>query len=250
MSKRSGGLQSYVWNEFPPITQLYKFMYSCVMKSVSEFAELKGISKDRVYALIRSDQIPYRKVGNSLLIESEALAWSPRVSRSLSPRMALSLAHHLEGGVSDELRPSERSRVKAYARRLFESQNSAQLLSGYMAKRAVRHSFSVSADDISDLRRDRRLALSGVSAPISRMSAPDVVEGYVSEKDLPMLVQEYLLREAVKGNVILRVPSREAQVGPVFVAADLADWNRPREQRQARIIIGELDPAKQHDDHG
>lgn len=220
------------------------------MRSVSEFAELKGISKERVYALIRSGQIPYRKVGNSLLVEPEALAWSPRVSRPLSPRMASSLVHHLEGIEGAELRPSERARIKEYAKRIFDSSNPAELLNAYLDKRAVRHSFSVSVDDLSDLRRDPRVLLSGVSAPLSRMSAPDVVEGVVSGEDLPLLVQEYLLRDAVKGNVVLRVPLGEVRVGPVFIAADLADWNRPRERRQAQEIVRDLERARQRDDHG
>jgi excisionase family DNA binding protein len=219
------------------------------MKSVSEFAALKGISRERVYALIRANQIPYRRIGHSLLIENAALDWSPQRSRPLSVRMAAALALYLEGGSNDDLRSSETTRIAAYARRLFESQDPARLLSAYMAGRAQRFSYSIAADDLSDLRHDTRLTMSGVSSPVSRMSAPDVVEGYISEHDLPMLVQEFLLRDADDGNVILRVPAFAAPVGPVFIAADLADWNRPRELRQSRELIRGLNRAiNQHGD--
>jgi len=82
-----------------------------------------------------------------------------------------------------------------------------------------------------------------VSHPDSGISAADIAEGYISESDLDIVADEYLLVEASdgRGNVILHVVRGPVPViWPVLLAADLAEHRSPREEARAAEIVESL----------
>ncbi|MEV8339405.1 hypothetical protein [Leucobacter sp. NPDC077196] len=94
-------------------------------------------------------------------------------------------------------------------------------------------------DDVADLRADPRVTISGVGAAGSGMSAEDVVEGYVEPTAVDKLVRDYVLKERRDGNVRFRI-GQVRQIGKAAIAAELADWGRVRELREADRLIREL----------
>jgi hypothetical protein len=210
------------------------------MLSVDEFARKKGIAKQRAYALVREGAVRSERVGNAIVIDESALAWEPLASRPLSPRLAWAVVDALAGQRFEGLSPSEASRVRRYINNLRESKDPDEILRAYLARRAPQHDFRAAQEDLEDLRKDRRLKLSGISAIESRMSAPHEVEAYVDPNQIGEVVKEYLLIPvAGQGNVRLR----ERQIASIdlpLVIADLIDWGRPREKRQAIELLNQL----------
>lgn len=210
------------------------------MKSVSSFAKEKGISRGRAYALVRSGALPAHELDDgSIILDDAAMAWQPRSSRPLSERMAWFFLAALEGRRPEGVRDVERARLRKHVEALRGASDPARELAAKVSARARLREFSAHRADVADLRADPRVHLSGVGAPGSRMVADDVVEGYVSQSAVDGLVGDYLLKEVPGGNVRLREgPDRE--VGKAALAADLADWGRARELREANRIIHEL----------
>ncbi|WP_336653000.1 MULTISPECIES: hypothetical protein [unclassified Leucobacter] len=210
------------------------------MKRVSAFAKEKGISRGRAYALVRSGAIPAEVLdGGAIMLDDMAMAWQPRAARPLSERMAWFLLAALEGRRAEGARDAERARIRKHLAELQAAPESARLLAGKVAARAALREFSAHKADVADLRADPRLRLSGVGAPGSGMVADDVVEGYVCADVLDGLVNDYLLQEGRGNNVRLRVDT-DHEVGKAALAADLADWGRARELREANRILHEL----------
>lgn len=210
------------------------------MKRVSEFAKAKGISRGRAYALVRAGVLPAHELGDgSIILDDAAMAWQPRAARPLSQRMSWFLLAALDGRRPEGIRDAERSRIKLYIEALRESSDPARELAAKVSARAQLREFSAHSADVQDLRGDPRIQLSGVGAPGSRMMADGVVEGYVSPNAIEGLVGDYLLQESVDGNVRLRVGA-DHEAGKAVLAADLADWGRARELREANRIIHEL----------
>lgn len=116
-----------------------------------------------------------------------------------------------------------------------------------LKNRAQRVLFRCSPRDLADLRADSRLALAGVSAPTAGIAAGDIVEAYLPAGDLDRLVEEFLLVDADRGsaNVVLHVVDADqpqlAAPGDnwLLLAADLADYHRPRETVRAAQLLGE-----------
>ncbi|WP_176783284.1 hypothetical protein [Leucobacter chromiiresistens] len=210
------------------------------MQRVSEFARAKGISRGRAYRLVRSGALPARELSDgSIILEDSALAWQPRRARPLSSRMAWLLLRMLDGEAPAGVRDAERSRLKGHVQGLRESEAPAQLLAQKVSARAHLRAFFAHPEDAGDLRRDDRIALSGVGAPGSGMMAGDVVEGYVDPSVIEQVKSDYLLHEQADGNVRLRVADVHSP-GKAALAADLADWGRAREMREADRLIRAL----------
>lgn len=207
---------------------------------VSEFAKAKGISRGRAYSLVRSGVLPAHELDDgSIILDDAAMAWQPRKARPLSQRMAWLLLSALEGTWRGDVRDAERARVKGHIASLREAVDPARELAAKVAARAQLIEYSAHSADLPDLRSDARLHLSGVGAPTSRIVAEDVVEGYVSQDLLGVVANHYLLQEKPGGNVRLRVSAGQ-EPGKAAIAADLADWGRARELREANRIIHEL----------
>ena len=210
------------------------------MQRVSEFAKAKGISRGRAYALVRSGALPAQELSDgSIILDDAAMAWQPRKARPLSERMAWLLLAALEGAWPEGVRDAERARIRAHLAALREAADPARELAAKVSARAHLMEYSAHSADLADLRVDPRLRVSGVGAPSSRMMAGDAVEGYVSPDALEGVVGDYLLQERAGGNVRLRV-SADREPGKAAIAADLADWGRARELREANRIVHEL----------
>jgi len=91
------------------------------------------------------------------------------------------------------------------------------------------------------VRVDPRIVLSGVSDHRSGISAPDLVEGYVLQRNIEEVIRDHLLVPAgsSRANVLLRVADTLPERLPwLIVAADLADGG-PREAQQSENLISE-----------
>lgn len=210
------------------------------MRRVGDFAKAKGLSRARAYRLVRSGAIPAHQLPDgSFILDEAAMDWEPRAARPLSTSMAWGLLSALDGKMQPGLRSAERSRIKRHIAFIAEADSPARELAAKVSARADLKEFAAHRNDVSKVRSDARVHLSGVGAPGSRMMAGDVVEGYVDAEDLEGLCDDYLLRERPGGNVRLRV-GEVREVGRAALAVDLADWGRAREMREANRIIHEL----------
>lgn len=210
------------------------------MRRVGEFAKAKGISRARAYRLVRSGVLPAHQLNDgSFILDEGAMDWEPRVARPLSKSMAWALLRALDGEDLGGLRATERSRIRQHIAAIAGAESPARELAQKVSARAELKEFKAHKNDAVDVRSDGRVRISGVGAPGSRMMAGDVVEGYVDPGDLEDLCNGYLLRERPGGNVRLRVGGLHG-VGMAAVAADLADWGRAREVREADRIVHDL----------
>ncbi|QIM15401.1 hypothetical protein G7067_01660 [Leucobacter insecticola] len=210
------------------------------MKRVSEFAKAKGISRGRAYQLVRSGALHAEVLGDgSLILDDTAMAWRPRKGRPLSEAMAWHLLAALDSAEQEGLRDAERARIRRHLSEIKKAEHPAQELAEKVSARAELREFAAHLDDVVDLRADPRVLVSGVGAAGSGMVAGDIVEGYVAPNVVDSVIRDYILKERRGGNVRLRV-GRAPQMGRAAVAADLADWGRVRELREADRIVREL----------
>jgi hypothetical protein len=93
--------------------------------------------------------------------------------------------------------------------------------------------------DLPGLADDSMVVPSGISDSRARLSSAGEFEGYVNSGDLDKLVRQHLLVRSNSPNVRLHVvdklPSRPLRLG--LVIADLADWNRPREDGRVLELL-------------
>lgn len=212
------------------------------MRSVDEFAKMKGISPSRVRALIEAGDVEAHRVGRSWVIDDSALRWEPAESRPLSQSNAWALISAIDnhGQLPPSLRDAERARLRERLGRLRSSDKPAALLRSWLPRRARAVDYQANASALGYLRDDRRIALSGISAPESFMSAQAELEGYVLERDAEDLVEDHYLAPGSRNNVRLHiVPERLPDVSVGLIAADLADWHRPREDGQAARLLSQ-----------
>lgn len=213
---------------------------------VSEAAERMGISDRRVRALLADGQLPGRQVAGRWLVEEAELPRSQAIARPMSPRMAWALIGLLSGDEPDDVAPSERVRLHQKRQKLLDDVDAPRLLRSWLRRRAERHQLSVAARDLDELRGDARVLPSGISDPRSELSAAGEVELYVARSDLEALVRDYLLSALGRPNVIVHVTDGPAPAtAPVgLVVADLADHDRPREDRRAvELLRASVDPS-------
>jgi excisionase family DNA binding protein len=217
--------------------------------SVGQAAAKLGVSERRMRALIYAGSVHAERVGSQWTVDEAALArYSPNVARPLSPRNAWGLLE-LSAGLRPALSPSELSRARKRLSALGNSRSPEQLLRSWFAQRSERRVYRASHLDISDLRDDGRLLVSGASHAESGISAGDLAEGYVAAPDQAALVAEYLLTEGTddRGNVVLHVfdPDQVAaerlagllEGQGLLLAVDLAEHRSPREERRAAQLV-------------
>lgn len=190
---------------------------------------------------------------------------SSRSGRPLSERSAwalLAFSQHDQLTV-DALARSERARTRDRLKRLLAESGpddslsedqvraTTMLLRSLLRKRAVRHLYRASPRDLPDLRNDDRIVLSGLSHSRSSIASGDLAEGYVAVDDLDDVVNAYLLSRASAekyANVVLHVgatvPGGGDAMAPLLLAADLAEYRRPREEARAAELLREI--ARQH----
>ena len=210
------------------------------MASVDEYAKWRGITPQRVRELLRSGELPGRRIGSrQWIVDDAAFASRPRIGRPMSPPMAWSLIALLGGDEPvDELSPVQWSRLREYRNRVLHAGSDAPaMLSSWLRHRGERVVYRASPEDLADLAKDARLLPSGVSDSRAGISAAGTIEAWLRHfMSLEQLVGEYLLLPDPKGQVVLhRGREHGEDRAPLgMIIADLADWNGPRED--ARVV--------------
>ncbi|MCQ9162939.1 excisionase family DNA-binding protein [Arthrobacter sp. STN4] len=214
---------------------------------VKEVAKKLGVSSMRVRELIHDGRLEAEKVGSQWVIDEAAVAnkvWIKAAGRPMAPKSALALALELEGDEPPELSAVERHRLQGHIRNLAAHEHPKGQLQAWLAGRAEALDFSVSHEDIAELREDPAIRLSGVSDPRSGLLPGDEVEAYVAKKDLPVLKKAWFMVPAgpgIQANVKLRaVDCLPLEVPAVFSAMDLAERPGPREQAAADSILRQV----------
>ena len=226
------------------IRQALSIDYTCRMQlSVAEYAKERGISRQRTLALINAGKVEANKVGQTWVIDRRQVGNRSVSSRPLSARMAGLFIEGLSGGSLAEMSSEDRFHVKRYIERIRESDDQPRLLHSWLRSRQSQV-FDVAANpvDLVEIAADSRLVPSGISDGRSGLSATREFEGYVAERDVDAVLKSNLLVASSSPNVRLHVvgelPSRPVPLG--FVLADLADWNRAREDGRVRELVGKL----------
>lgn len=211
--------------------------------SVSQYAQRRGISRQRALSMIRAGQIDARRIGRSWVVDQRELNQRAAVGRPLGRRMAGILMDAISGRDLASLNAQDRFFAAGYLDRLGSAEEPARLLHSWMKSRQLRVvNVAANPADLGDIARDDRVVASGISDERSEMSAAREFEGYVAAADLDGFLRDNLLVESDSPNVRLHVvderPARPAPLG--LVLADLADWNRPREDGRVIELLKEL----------
>jgi excisionase family DNA binding protein len=244
--------------------------------SVAEAAKRLGVGVPRVHQRIADGSLPAVRVGSQWVIDEASLplvSESRTPGRPLSRRSAWALLAVSEANqrVLGGLAPAERSRARNRLRQLLALSSTdsalseaqvdaaASLLRSSFRSRAERRLYRASPRDLPDLRGDHRVVLSGVSHPHSGIASGDLVEGYVATHDVDAVVGDYLLSPVAAdkdANVVLHAAFADilqtADIGPLLLAADLAEHRRPREEVRAAELLREIAkdrPGLVHDSH-
>lgn len=224
--------------------------------SVSRAAQKLGVSRMRVHQRIAAGSLPAQRVGRQWVIEEadlRSVANHAGPGRPLSPASAWALIAVAADDAS-HLSPPSRSRARARLRQLLleaamtdELDAFAALVDRALGGRAQRRLYRASQLDLPGLREDVRLRASGLSAPSAQMSAQDLVEGYVHGREHEALVRDHLLSPAngARANVVVHVINGEDDVdhlvgSDLVVAADLVEYDSPRERARSRELLAEL----------
>lgn len=201
---------------------------------------MMGVSAVRARQLVRAGRLRGRQVGGRWVVDVSSIPSAPRRARPMSPRMAWALVEVSERGSADGIGPRELHRLRRALERLAADAEPELLLRSWLAARGDRR--LLSAVEISALRDDPRLVMSGLSDARSGLLAAKSVEAYVHAGDMPSVLRDHLLIDAwPRANVVLHSAPLlpEWPVPALLVAADLADHDGPRELARARELIAE-----------
>jgi segregation and condensation protein B len=230
--------------------------------SIAEAARQLGVSRPRVYALLRAGQLESVLVAGTnrvttgrvlLRRERDAPTGAPLSPSSAWAVLALAagdpaILSHLAGRLSATDR--SRSRVRLLADGLLA-------LVPRLGRRAVVRRFSPSRDTVAALASDRNIVLAGVSAAAThgwtladsdRSAACPELDGYLSELSLADVVERYELEPDDAGQVVLRAvrepwpfPPQLRVAAAVVAALDLAESRVPALAAAGRARLAELE---------
>ncbi|MCU1469613.1 MAG: hypothetical protein JWQ39_762 [Glaciihabitans sp.] len=211
------------------------------MASVEEYAQWRGISVQRVRELLRSGELPGRRVGaRQWEVEETAYKARPRLGPPMSPPMAWALIALLGGeDRHPDVPPVRLDRLLRNREYVSAAGKDAPaILSSWLRHRGERLTYRADPRDLPELLADARVMPSGLSDERSGISANDVAEVWLRDfSRLYELIGDYLLLPDEKGNVVVHRGGLEhtETIAPLgLVIADLADWNGPRED--SRVI--------------
>lgn len=230
----------------------------------ASLASRMNVSERRVRQLASEGRLPARKVGGSWLIDSSA-PQAPHKSRPMAPHIAWAALDMLAPpGEHERWRPhsyrprpslidgiaiSDASRLIKRIEHWMHDLNGANAsrLRDWVRSRARRVPLAAGSADISAVRADNRLVLSGASDPRSGVSSAGYVCGYLKPEDLADFRDDYLLAaEPHNPNVVAYVSDHdfgpEPQVPLGVVIADLLDGDA-RERGEAFRLLKEVGRA-------
>ena len=209
--------------------------------SVAEAAARRGVSPQRIRALIAAGQLRAERAGRDWVVDPVGLeVTDARVSRPLSRRMAVALIGVAAGENPEGLDPSERARAHSRLERLRRSAEPAQLLRSWMANFEPRRLYA--CKDLEFLREDPRLRPAGISLPGSELNGAGLLEARVEPRDLDAVVSRHLLRESgpADSNVVLHIGDPaldpDAWLLHAFYLAQYGDRSGREDAAVARIV--------------
>jgi excisionase family DNA binding protein len=221
--------------------------------SAGQAAAVLNVSAVRARQLLRSGDLPARRVGSTWVVRSEdvhAMAAVARPSgRALSPARVWGLLDLLDGGRAPWLDDSARSKMRSAAR-TFPGRSAPQLAS-LLRNRAAVHRVRLHPSAVR-----RVTALTGAVRAGPRFAAEggadlvvvgEVPEIYLDEPGWDAVVARYRPEErAIEPNLVVRVPAGmfgppvTGSATPAVLAADLLGSVEPRAASAGREWLLDL----------
>jgi excisionase family DNA binding protein len=217
--------------------------------TVPQAAARLGVGEEQVRRLVRSGQLAATKVGQTVVIDDDAVDARARLAvrpgRPLVPATAWAALWEMSGERAAWLSPADRSRLRARLRRY-----DAEQVVATTRARSQRHAVRV-----LPAYRDAVLAGEGVvvSGPTAAAAVgADIVsaggddEAYCSTATFARLRADYALADRGQANLILRIPRFDLplegleRMPDAVVAVDLAESSDVRTRRAGLHIVTEV----------
>ncbi|MCZ2403086.1 hypothetical protein IV498_07795 [Paenarthrobacter sp. Z7-10] len=115
----------------------------------------------------------------------------------MSAKSAIALAQELEAVEPSDLSAVEKHRLHKRIRNLLTHSDPKSQLQSWLSARAQPLEYTVGGSDISELREDPRIKLSGVADPRSGLLPGNEIEAYISRDQLDHLRSEWFLVPAI-----------------------------------------------------
>ncbi|AUI61879.1 helix-turn-helix domain-containing protein [Amycolatopsis sp. BJA-103] len=221
---------------------------------VARAAQVLDISRERVRELVHGGKLDAIRIGRELLVDARSVEHrksvvKPVAGRPLSGRMAWGFLWSLSGHRPQWISPSERVRLKRYARER-ELAHWPRLLSG----RARVHRVRMLPGPLARLREDPHAVVSGPVAAghygADLMAGGADEEFYVDAARFDELARSRRLRlDSAAPNVVIRIPALHGVLRPpgsdghavaAAVAADLLDAGDERSVLAAQQLLTRL----------
>lgn len=218
------------------------------MLTVPQAAARLGVGEEQVRRLVRSGQLDATKVGQTVVIDDDAVDARARLAvrpgRLLVPATAWGALWELSGERASWLSPTDRSRLRARLRRY----GAEQLVAATRA-RAERHGVRVLPAYRARVLAAEGVVISGLTAAAAVgadvISTGEEDEAYCSTVTFTRLRADYALTDRGQANLILRVPRFDLQLEgrermpDAVVALDLAESSEVRTRRTGLELLRE-----------
>ncbi|MGH2768158.1 MAG: helix-turn-helix domain-containing protein [Actinomycetota bacterium] len=209
---------------------------------VREAAQLLGIGRRRVIALVQAGRLPALKVGREWLVEVEADRQRLR-GRPVASGNAWGLLALLTGERAEWVQAPVRARLHSYLRapgRLVDQLSASEARFKLWRLRVL-------PNDLAPIEEKYHLVCSGLSAAPSGLdvvASPRELDAYIDAALLDELRRRYQpIEDPREANLLLRVPShpwilsKEKYAPPAVAAADLLHHDDPRVAHAARLLL-------------
>lgn len=218
------------------------------MLTVREAAVRLGVGEEQVRRLVRSGQLVASRVGQTVVIDDDAVdaraRLAVRAGRALAPATAWGALWELSAERATWMEPADRSRLRARLGRY-----DAQRLVAATRARAARHSLRVLPDYRASVLAAEGVLASGLAAAAAVgadiVSAAGEDEAYCSSTTLARLRRDYALSDRGQANLVLRIPRFDLDLGGrermpnAVVAVDLAESSDVRTRRAGLQLLTE-----------
>lgn len=219
--------------------------------SVPDAARELGVRPSRVRVMLARGQLEGEKIGGRWLVAGasvrERLRRAPRRGRRLRPANAWAVLALASGEEAPWVSSADRRRLGG----LVAARGFADLV-GRLGDRARVEGIYAHPGVLGAIARDGRILPAGAHAARDageRIVAGDDLDFYVSEADLPALIDEYVLEPSDRPNVRARVlpadlwPFSGGRMPLAAAAVDLAELPDARSRRIGRRLIEKIDAA-------
>ena len=219
------------------------------MLTVLQAAARLGVGEEQVRRLVRSGQLVASKVGQTVVIDDDAVdaraRLAVRAGRALAPATAWGALWELSGERATWLNPADRSRLRGRLGRY-----DAQQLVAAIRARAVRHPVRVLPAYRASVLAAEGVVVSGLTAAAAvgadLLSTGGEDEAYCSTVTFTRLRSDYAVSDRGQANLVLRIPRFDLDVGgrermpDAVVAVDLAESSDVRTRRAGLHLLTEM----------